>query len=45
MAHGNQGCFVVKVHVGVHRDSGLIHLMGSTAANFHDLTVASELLT
>ena len=34
----------MKVHIGVDKDSGLIHSVAVTAANVHDLTPASELL-
>ncbi len=41
---GNQWYFRVKVHLGVDKDSGLIHSVVTTAANVHDLTPAAELL-
>jgi IS5 family transposase len=41
---GNQWYFGMKVHAGVDKDSGLIHLVVVTAANVHDLTPAAELL-
>jgi IS5 family transposase len=34
----------MKVHIGVDKDSGLIHSVLTTAANVHDITPASELL-
>jgi IS5 family transposase len=34
----------MKVHIGVDKDSGLIHSVVTTAANVHDLTKAGELL-
>jgi len=34
----------MKVHIGVDKDSGLIHFVVTTAANVHDLTLAAELL-
>jgi len=34
----------MKVHIGVDKDSGLIHSVVTTAANVHDLTKADELL-
>ena len=34
----------MKVHIGVDKDSGLIHSVVTTAANVHDLTQAGELL-
>ena len=36
--------FGMKVHIGVDKDSGLIHSVVTTAANVHDLTPAAELL-
>jgi IS5 family transposase len=41
---GNQWYFGMKVHIGVDKDSGLIHSVETTAANVHDLTPAAELL-
>ena len=41
---GNQWYFGIKVHIGVDKDSGLIHSVVTTAANVHDLTQAGELL-
>ena len=41
---GNQWHFGMKVHIGVDKDSGLIHSVETTAANVHDLTPAAELL-
>lgn len=32
------------MHIGVDKDSGLIHSVVTTAANVHDLTPAAELL-
>ena len=40
----NQWYFGMKVHIGVDKDSGLIHSVVTTAANVHDLTPAAELL-
>lgn len=34
----------MKVHIGVDKDSGLIHSAVTTAANMHDLTPVAELL-
>ena len=34
---GNQWEFGMKVHVGLEKDSGLIHSIVVTAANLHDL--------
>ena len=41
---GNQWYFGMKVHIGVDKNSGLIHSVVTTAANVHDLTPAAELL-
>ena len=41
---GNQWFFGMKVHVGVDKDSGLIHSVATRAANSSDVVVASELL-
>ena len=41
---GNQWYFGMKVHIGVDKDSGLIHSVVTTAANVHDLTQAGEQL-
>jgi IS5 family transposase len=41
---GNQWYFGMKVHIGVDKDSGLIHSVVTTAANVHDLSPAAELL-
>ena len=41
---GNQWYFGMKVHIGVDKDTGLIHAVETTAANVHDLTPAAELL-
>ena len=42
--NGNQWYFGMKVHIGVDKDSGLIHTVVTTATNVHDLTPAAELL-
>lgn len=42
---GNVWHFGYKAHVGVDRDSGLIHTVKVTSANVHDVTVIAELLT
>lgn len=34
----------MKVHIGMAKDSGLIHSVKTTAANGHDLTPAADLL-
>ena len=41
---GNQWFFGMKAHIGVDKDSGLIHSVCTTSANVHDVTVAAELL-
>jgi IS5 family transposase len=41
---GNQWYFGMKVHLGVDKDSGLIHSFVTTSANVHDLTPAADLL-
>ena len=42
---GNQWHFGYKAHIGVDRDSGLVHTLEVTAANVHDVTMTSKLLT
>lgn len=42
---GNAWHFGYKAHIGADRDSGLVHTVKITAANVHDVTVTSELLT
>ena len=37
---GNQWRFGMKAHVGVDVESGLIHMVTTTASNFHDVTQA-----
>ena len=34
----------MKAHIGVDKDSGLIHSVATTGANVHDVTMAAELL-
>ena len=41
---GNQWFFGMKAHIGVDKDSGLIHGVATTGANVHDVTMAAELL-
>ena len=41
---GNQWHFGMKCHIGVDAGSGYVHSMETTAANVHDVTVASELI-
>ena len=42
---GNTWHFGYKAHIGVDKESGLVHTVKVTAANEHDATVTSELLT
>ena len=42
---GNQWYFGFKAHIGVDKDSGLVHTVKATAANVHDVTMMSQLLT
>lgn len=42
---GNVWHFGYKAHIGVDKESGLVHMVKVTAANEHDVTVTSELLT
>ena len=47
-SHGkksNTWHFGYKAHIGVDKESGLVHTVKVTAANEHDVTVTSELLT
>jgi IS5 family transposase len=41
---GNQWHFGMKAHIGVDRDSGLVHTLVGTAANVNDVTVGNRLL-
>jgi IS5 family transposase len=41
---GNQWFFGLKAHIGVDRDSGLVHTVVTTAANVHDVTQTHALL-
>ena len=41
---GNEWRFGMKCHIGVDAGSGLVHTMEVTAANAHDVTVASKLI-
>ena len=41
---GNQWFFGMKAHIGVDKDSGLIHSVSTTGANVCDVTVTAELL-
>lgn len=42
---GNTWHFGYKAHVGVDMESGLVHTVEATAANVHDVTETSKLLT
>lgn len=42
---GNEWHFGYKAHIGVDKDSGLVHTLKVTAANVHDVTMTSRLLT
>ena len=42
---GNTWHFGYKAHVGVDKDSGLVHTVEVTAANVHDVTMTPQLLT
>ena len=41
---GNTWHFGYKAHIGVDRDSGIVHTVRATAANVHDVTMTSELM-
>ena len=41
---GNTWHFGYKVHIGVDRESGLVHHVVTTAANEHDVTVVNQLM-
>ena len=42
---GNTWHFGYKAHIGVDKDSGLVHTLKVTAANVHDVAMTPELLT
>jgi IS5 family transposase len=42
---GNAWYFGYKTHIGVDKDSGLVHTVKVTSANVHDVTMISQLLT
>ena len=42
---GNTWHFGYKAHIGVDKDSGLVHTLRVTSANVHDVTMVSKLLT
>lgn len=41
---GNTWHYGYKAHIGVDRDSGIVHTVKATAANVHDVTMTAELL-
>lgn len=41
---GNQWHFGYKAHIGVDKDSGLVHHLEVTSANVHDVTIVPKLL-
>ena len=41
---GNQWYFGYKSHIGVDKDSGLVHHLEVTSANEHDVTITSKLM-
>ena len=42
---GNTWYFGYKAHIGVDKDSGLVHTIKGSSANVHDVTMVPELLT
>lgn len=42
---GNTWYFGYKAHIGVDKDSGLVHTIKGSSANVHDVTMVTELLT
>lgn len=42
---GNTWYFGYKAHIGVDKDSGIVHTVRVTAANQHDVSMTSQLLT
>ena len=42
---GNTWHFGYKAHIGVDKDSGLVHTINGTSANVHDVTMVPELLS
>ncbi len=42
---GNNYFFGFKAHIGVDKNSGLVHTVKVTSANVHDVTITSQLLT
>ena len=44
MKKGNQWYFGYKAHIGVDKDSGLVHHLKVTGANEHDITAVPYLM-
>ena len=42
---GNNWYFGYKAHIGVDKDTGLVHTLKTTAANVHDVTMVPQLLS
>ena len=42
---GNNWHFGYKAHIGVDKDTGLVHTLRTTAANVHDVTMTPQLLS
>lgn len=42
---GNNWYFGYKAHIGVDKDTGLVHTLRTTAANVHDVTMMPQLLS
>lgn len=42
---GNNWHFGYKAHIGVDKDTGLVHTLRTTAANVHDITMLPQLLS
>lgn len=45
MKKGSAWHFGYKAHIGVDKDSGLVHTIEVMSANVHDVTMTSQLLT
>ena len=45
MKKSNAWHFGYKAHIGVDKDSGLVHTLKVTSANVHDVSMTSQLLT
>ena len=44
VSQGQPVVFGMKAHIGVEKESGLIHSVATTGANVHDVTMSEELL-